>query len=60
MDDSFLPFIQDKLAKIAESHAPITIDIDSIGHFYDKKRQRVKVIYAVPKQIPKERSVLCT
>jgi 2'-5' RNA ligase len=59
IDESRLPFIQECLADIAKEQGPITIDINSIGYFYNQKKQCIKVLYAVPNKIPTELNELC-
>jgi 2'-5' RNA ligase len=60
VDDSYLPFIQEHLAKVAEETSPIQVDINRIAYFYNQKKQCLKVLYAVPGQIPVALSALCT
>jgi len=60
VDDSWLPFIQKHLAEIAASQAPIPIDINHLGYFYNRKKNCIKVIYAMPDSIPEELQNLCT
>ncbi len=59
VDGGQLPFIQEKMAEIAATQSPIDIDIDSLGYFYNAKRQCVKVLYAVPSRIPTALTALC-
>lgn len=59
VDADRLPFIQDKLAEIVREQEPITVDIDSLGYFYNQKKRCIKVLFARPKNIPQELSDLC-
>lgn len=59
VDADRLPFIQDKLAEIAREHKPITMNIDSLGYFYNHKKNCIKVLFAKPKVIPAELQDLC-
>lgn len=59
VDESLLPFIQKHLARIAASQKPISIDINRLGYFYNQKKHCLKVIYAVPENIPEELRSLC-
>lgn len=60
VDADRLPFIQEKLADIAHEQKPITMDINSIGYFYNQKRDCIKVLFAKSKVIPLELQDLCT
>jgi 2'-5' RNA ligase len=60
IDRSELPSIQEKLQEIASQQQLFTITIDRVGYFYDSRRGCVKVLYAVPSNIPQELSNLCT
>lgn len=59
VDESRLPFIQESLAEIAKQQSAISIDINSVGYFFNRKKQCIKVLYAVPDKIPTELNNLC-
>ena len=59
VDESWLPFIQEKLAEIAGQQTCIEIDINRIKNFYNEKKQCIKVLYAVPDRIPQALDNLC-
>ena len=59
VDESRLQFIQECLADIAKQQSAITVNINSVGYFYNPKKQCIKVLYAVPDKIPTELNDLC-
>lgn len=59
VDQSFVPFIQEKMMEIASSQQSVPITIDNIGYFYNLTKGMIKVLYARPSVIPKELDVLC-
>ena len=60
VDETWLPFIEERLKKIADDTSEIHVDINRINYFYNQKKQSVKVIYAVPELIPDELTDLTT
>lgn len=60
VDKRWLPFIKEKIAEIASSQTSITININRLGYFFNEKKQRIKVLYVVPSEIPEALSNLCT
>lgn len=60
VEEHWLPFIKEKLEEIARLQKPINLDINKIGLFYNKKKQCIKVLYAVPTDIPEALHNLCT
>ncbi|MGI6222638.1 MAG: 2'-5' RNA ligase family protein [Prevotella sp.] len=59
VEESWLPFIKEKMAEIAAHRSPIKIDINKIGYFYNARKRCIKVLYAVPEHIPDELNELC-
>ncbi len=59
VDVDRLTFIQEKLAEVAREQKPISINIDSIGYFYNQKKNFLKVLFTKPKDIPQELNDLC-
>jgi 2'-5' RNA ligase len=59
VDKALLPDIEEKASAIARTMRPISFTIDYIGYFYNAKKDRVKVLYAVPSVIPEELRHLC-
>lgn len=60
VDRSYIPFIQEQMKEIAATQCPIPITIDSIGYFYNPKKERIKVLYAVLSTIPEALNMLCS
>ena len=54
-----LPFIQKKMAETAREQKPISMNIDSLGYFYNQKKRCIKVLFARPKNISQNLSDLC-
>lgn len=60
VDRSYIPFIQEQMEEIAASQCPIPMTIDNIGYFYNHKKERIKVMYAVTSTIPETLNMLCS
>lgn len=59
VDVSELPSIREKMADLARRQTSIEMDLNRIGYFYDKRKQCIKVLYAVPDRIPQALDGLC-
>lgn len=60
VDREYVPSIQEKMSSIAKSQQQIPINIDDIDYFYSEKKDRIKVLYAKPHNMPAELTELCS